>query len=69
MNLLAVEATDQDFAAGTAIDLQVRAEVGAAPHGTGGRDPGVGVGDLSGNYVARALLETGGFRPQLHPGL
>ncbi|MCK0114325.1 transposase, partial [Ornithinimicrobium sp. F0845] len=21
------------------------------------------------NYIARALLETGGFRPQLHPGL
>ena len=21
------------------------------------------------NYIARSLLETGGFRPQLHPGL
>ena len=21
------------------------------------------------NYIARSLLETGGFRPQLHPGM
>jgi hypothetical protein len=37
VNLLAVETNDQDFAAGTAIDFQVRAEVGAALHGTGGQ--------------------------------
>ena len=33
----------------------VSAEAGQAPNLT--------------NYIARSLLETGGFRPRLHPGL
>lgn len=37
VNLLAVETNDQDFAAGSNINFQVRAEVGGALHGTGGR--------------------------------
>jgi hypothetical protein len=37
VNILAVETSDQDFRAGTNIAFQVRAEVGAALHGTGGQ--------------------------------
>ncbi|HEU4544271.1 MAG TPA: hypothetical protein VFR23_24285 [Jiangellaceae bacterium] len=37
VNLLAVETNDQDFAAGSNINFQVRAEVGGALHGTGGK--------------------------------
>src|SRR5580765_3930175 len=37
VNLVAVETNDQDFTAGSNIRFQVRAEVGAALHGTGGR--------------------------------
>ena len=37
VNILAVETNDQDFAAGTNINFKVRAEVGAALHGTGGK--------------------------------
>jgi hypothetical protein len=29
---------------------------------------GLGFRNLT-NYIARSLLETGGFRPRLHPGL
>ena len=31
-------------------------------------DPLLGLRNLT-NYIARCLLETGGFRPQLHPQL
>ena len=37
VNVLAVETNDQDFAAGNNISFKVRAEVGAALHGTGGK--------------------------------
>ena len=37
VNLLAVETNDQDFAAGSNINFQVRAEAGAALHGAGGK--------------------------------
>lgn len=37
VNVLAVETNDQDFAAGSNITFKVRAEVGAALHGTGGQ--------------------------------
>lgn len=37
VNLVAVETNDQDFSAGSDITFQVRAEVGAALHGTGGK--------------------------------
>ena len=32
------------------------------------RDSALGFRNLT-NYITRPLLETGGFRPQLHPGL
>lgn len=32
------------------------------------RGPALGFRNLT-NYIARSLLETGGFRPRLHPGM
>jgi len=53
--------------AGDALDrCRQRVQQDTCGHRGRSCDPLYGIRNLT-NYVARSLLETGGFRPQLHP--